>query len=331
MIDEKESLAIERDEFSLIDEFIESGSLEYDSIVEGPFKGREIVEKIVSILSLERVYGLIKRGKLKEIISYSLLSLLTLIVFFPILYALGASFMDSRDIVMGKIIPETFSLANYRELYEKIPMMRFFLNSIGTSLLGMVLQLITCSLSAYAVVFMEFKSKKLVYSTILLSMFIPWEAIFIPNYLTILNMGLLNSKTAVVLPFVTSGLGVFLMVQQFKGLNKALIEAAKIDGCNDLFIYTKIVLPLSKSVLGTWGVFSFLSMWNMYLWPLMTSTRPESRTIQIGLKMMRVQEGVNNYGVLMAGVIMVIVPSLIVLFFGQKQLQKGMTAGGVKE
>ncbi|MGL5125876.1 MAG: carbohydrate ABC transporter permease [Fusobacteriaceae bacterium] len=283
------------------------------------------------IFNFKEISVMIKNINIKNIVFYILLSVMTLIIFFPIFYALGASFMESKDIVIGKIIPETISFSNYIELYEKIPMSKFFFNSLLTSIIGMVMQLLTCSLSAYAVVFIEFKSKKLVYMTILLSMFIPWEAIFIPNYLTILKMGLLNTKTAIVLPFITSGLGVFLMVQQFKGLNKALIEAAKIDGCNDIFIYTKIVLPLSKSVLGTWGVFSFLSMWNMYLWPLMSSTRPESRTIQIGLKMMRVQEGVNNYGVLMAGVVMVIVPSLIVLFLGQTQLQKGLTSGGVKE
>ncbi|MGL5051300.1 MAG: carbohydrate ABC transporter permease [Fusobacteriaceae bacterium] len=283
------------------------------------------------IFNFKEISVMIKNINTKNIVFYILLSVMTLIIFFPIFYALGASFMESKDIVIGKIIPETISFSNYIELYEKIPMSKFFFNSLLTSIIGMVMQLLTCSLSAYAVVFIEFKSKKLVYMTILLSMFIPWEAIFIPNYLTILKMGLLNTKTAIVLPFITSGLGVFLMVQQFKGLNKALIEAAKIDGCNDIFIYTKIVLPLSKSVLGTWGVFSFLSMWNMYLWPLMSSTRPESRTIQIGLKMMRVQEGVNNYGVLMAGVVMVIVPSLIVLFLGQTQLQKGLTSGGVKE
>ncbi|MGL6065279.1 MAG: carbohydrate ABC transporter permease [Fusobacteriaceae bacterium] len=281
---------------------------------------------------LKKIFNLNEKSiMIKNFVFYIFLSIMTLIIFFPIFYALGTSFMDSKDIVIGKIIPKTITFSNYIELYNKIPMSKFFFNSLLTSILGMIMQLLTCSLCAYAVVFIEFKSKKLVYMTILLSMFIPWEAIFIPNYLTILKMGLLNTKTAIILPFITSGLGVFLMVQQFKGLNKALIEAAKIDGCNDIFIYTKIVLPLSKSVLGTWGVFSFLSMWNMYLWPLMLSTRPESRTIQIGLKMMRVQEGVNNYGVLMAGVVMVIIPSLIVLFLGQTQLQKGLTSGGVKE
>ncbi|MGL4865442.1 carbohydrate ABC transporter permease, partial [Cetobacterium sp.] len=132
------------------------------------------------------------------------------------------------------------------------------------------------------------------------------------------------------LPFLANGLGIFLMVQQFKTLNKSLIEASKIDGCSHIFIYLKIVLPLSKGILSTWGIYSFLNIWNMYLWPLMISTRPESRTIQIGLKMIKSEEG-TNFGVLMAAVVIVIIPSLVVLFLGQSQLQKGMTSGGVKE
>ena len=120
------------------------------------------------------------------------------------------------------------------------------------------------------------------------------------------------------------------MLQQFKTLNKSLIEAAQIDGCSHFFIYSKIVMPLSKGVLSTWGIYSFLAMWNMYLWPLMVSTRPESRTIQIGLKMLKSEEE-TNFGRLMAGVILVIIPSLIILFLGQKQLQKGLTSGATKE
>ena len=162
-------------------------------------------------------------------------------------------------------------------------------------------------------------------------MFIPWEARFIPNHLTTLRMNLLDTKLAILFPFLTNGLGAFLMVQQFKSLNRSLIEAAKIDGCSDVYIYSKIVMPLSKSIIGTWGVYSFLNLWNMYLWPLMTSTKPSSRTIQIGLKMMMVEDGIADYGVIMAAVVVVTLPSLLILFLGQTQLQKGITSGSVKE
>lgn len=266
-----------------------------------------------------------------KLICYLILTVMAFFVFSPIIYALLTSFMSTKDIITGRIFPKTFNFENYKELGKRIPMDIFFYNTMVVSLVGMILQIITCSLAAYAVVFIDFKNKNRMYSLILLSMFIPWEAIFIPNYITILKMNLLDTKLAIVFPFITNGLGAFLMVQQFKSLNKSLIEAAKIDGCSDIYIYSKIVMPLSKSILGTWGVYSFLNLWNMYLWPLMTSTRPTSRTIQIGLKMMMVEDGVTDFGVIMAAVVVVTLPSLLVLFLGQTQLQKGITSGAVKE
>lgn len=264
------------------------------------------------------------------IITYLLLIVSSIIIFFPLIYALLASFMPTIDIITGKIIPSSIELKNYSELIKIFPMGRFFMNSLITSLAGMISQVIICSITAYALVFIEFKSKKIILLIVMLSMFIPWESIFVPNYITILKSGLLNTRIAIILPFLANGLGTFLMVQQFKTLNKSLIEAAEIDGCSHIYIYSKIVMPLSKGVLSTWGIYSFLSMWNMYLWPLMVSTRPESRTIQIGLKMLKSEEE-TNFGRLMAGVILVIIPSLIILFVGQKQLQKGLTSGAIKE
>ncbi len=267
---------------------------------------------------------------MKKRIFYTLLIFSGVVVFFPIIYSLVSSFMTTRDIMSGKLFPSEINFINYKELLQNIPIFQFFINSLITSLVAMVFQIIICSLTAYALVFIEFKERKIIFLLIMCSIFIPWEAIFIPNYFIILKMRLLNTKLGVILPFLASGLGIFLMVQQFKTLNKSLIEAAKIDGCSHGFIYLKIVLPLSKGILSTWGIYSFLNVWNMYLWPLMVSTRPESRTIQIGLKMIKSEEG-TNFGVLMAAVIIVIIPSLIVLFLGQSQLQKGMTSGAVKE
>lgn len=265
-----------------------------------------------------------------NILIYTLLLFSAAVIFFPLVYALFASFMPTIDIVTGKIIPSSLEIKNYKDLIGAFPMGRFFANSLITSFLGMAAQVIVCSMSAYGIVFIDFKTKKYVLAVIMLSMFIPWEAIFVPNYITILKAGLLNTRLAIVLPFLANGLGTFLMIQQFKTLNKSLIEAARIDGCSHFYIYTKIVMPLSKGILSTWGIYSFLNLWNMYLWPLMVSTKPESRTIQIGLKMLKSEEE-TNFGRLMSGVILVIVPSLIILFLGQKQLQKGLTSGAVKE
>ncbi|MGL5049808.1 MAG: carbohydrate ABC transporter permease [Fusobacteriaceae bacterium] len=268
--------------------------------------------------------------KMKDKIFYTLLIVSGIIVFFPIIYAIISSFMSTKDIISGKLLPSEVKLTNYKDLLNNVPILQFLLNSLITSIMAMIIQTIICSLTAYSIVFIDFKEKKYILLLVMCSIFIPWESIFIPNYFMILKMRLLNTKLGIILPFLANGLGIFLMVQQFKTLNKSLIEASKIDGCNHGFIYLKIVLPLSKGILSTWGIYSFLNVWNMYLWPLMISTRPESRTIQIGLKMLKAEEG-TNFGLLMAGVVIVIIPSLIVFFLGQTQLQKGLTSGAVKE
>ncbi|MGL4903431.1 MAG: carbohydrate ABC transporter permease, partial [Cetobacterium sp.] len=181
---------------------------------------------------------------MKKRIIYTLLIISGVIVFFPIIYSLIASFMTTKDIMSGKLLPSKIDFINYRELLQNIPILQFFLNSLITSIVGMIFQVIICSLTAYALVFVEFKEKKLVFLLVMGSIFIPWEAIFIPNYFIILKMKLLNTKIGIILPFLANGLGIFLMVQQFKTLNKSLIEASKIDGCSHIFIYLKIVLPL---------------------------------------------------------------------------------------
>lgn len=266
----------------------------------------------------------------KNLIIYPLLVISSLILFFPVLYSISASLMTSKEILNGQIITRSFNYHNYINAFKAVDFGLFFTNSVIISISGMVLQLLTCSLAAFAITFIEFKYKKISTLIITLSIFVPWDAIIIPNYINIVSWNLLDTKIAMILPFATNGLGIFLIVQYFNGINSSIIEAAKIDGANYFKIYYSIILPLSKPILATWGIYAFLSMWNMYLWPLMVSTKASSRTIQIGLNMLKSQESTSNFGVLMAAAVMVMIPSLLVIFFGQKQIQEGITSGGVK-
>lgn len=151
--------------------------------------------------------------KKNNILTYFLLLVSSFIIFFPLIYALLASFMPTIDIVTGKIIPSSIDLKNYRELIKIFPMGKFFTNSLLTSIAGMVSQVIICSMTAYALVFVDFKNKKLVFLVVMLSMFIPWEAIFVPNYITILKAGLTNiiqnSKFEVGTAFIPNESGKF--------------------------------------------------------------------------------------------------------------------------
>lgn len=185
------------------------------------------------------------------------------------------------------------------------------------------------SLAAYAFVYISFKNKKSIFILIIASMFIPADAIFIANFITILNMNVLNTYFAIVITGIASAAGIFFMIQNFKKIPFSLVEAARIDGAGHFRIYSRIIMPLSKPALATWGVFSFLSAWNAYLWPLMVTTRQESRVIQVGLKMLISEDG-TDWGLIMAAVVVIIFPSILALLFGQKYLQKSMTSGAVK-
>lgn len=266
----------------------------------------------------------------RNLIFYILLIFTSLICFLPVIYALSVSFMDTKDISAGKMFTLAPTIKNYIEVVQTIPILHYMLNSFVTSAIVMVARLITCSLAAYAFVFIRFKGSKTIFMLFISTMMVPWESTLIPNYALILKMGLLNTYPGLTLPFMASAFGIFLIRQHFLTIPGELNESAQIDGCGRFRFFISIALPLSKPVLASWAVYSFLNTWNMYLWPLLVSTTNQSRTIQIGLRTLVSQEAGTDWGMLMAGVIYVIVPSMILLLAGQKQLKSGLTAGAVK-
>lgn len=151
----------------------------------------------------------------------------------------------------------------------------------------------------------------------------------IPNYLTIKNWNLLDSYTGLIIPFLASAFGTFLLRQSFLQLPRELFEAARIDGCGHIRIFLSLVLPLSTPAIATLGVYSFLNHWNMYLWPLLITNKEEMRTVQIGISMLQFAE-MTSWNLVLAGVVTVLIPSLLLLILGLKPLVRGITAGALK-
>ncbi|MCC3355517.1 carbohydrate ABC transporter permease [Bacillus sp. REN16] len=267
---------------------------------------------------------------LRKTLIYSLLIISTLLVFGPILYALSISFMDSKEVFSGAIIPSSFAMTNYVDAFQTVPLLRFLLNSFIQSGLITIGMIFTCSLAAFGFVFVPFKGRNVVFFIIISTMMIPWEATIIPNFATVRDLGWLNSFTGLVIPKFAGAFGIFLLRQYFLTIPKELHEAAQMDGCTNFRFYLRMVLPVSKPMLATLGIYTFLSAWNEYLWPLLVTNNNNVRTIQIGLKMMKSEETANNWPMIMAAVILVILPTLLILFIGQKQLQKGLTSGSLK-
>lgn len=161
-------------------------------------------------------------------------------------------------------------------------------------------------------------------------MLIPWEATMVPNFLTIQNFGWINSFAGMTVPFFATAFGIFLLRQHFMTLPNELKEAAFIEGIGNVKFLFSVVIPYCKTSFITLGVYSFLTTWNMYLWPLLVTTDEKVRTVQIGVKQLQSQEVATDWGSVMAGVTVIVIPTLILLFLGQKQLQQGLTKGAIK-
>ncbi|WP_420708874.1 carbohydrate ABC transporter permease [Bacillus sp. REN16] len=265
----------------------------------------------------------------RKVTFYLLLIVSAILIAGPAVMAIVMSFMTNQDILTASL-PTTLSVDNYVAAFERFPLMKYLFNSFVVSIVIMLGQLALSSLAAYAFVFLEFKGRDALFYLFIATMMVPFEASIIPNFHIIRDFGWLDSYAGLTIPFFATTFGTFLLRQQFKQIPKELREASQIAGIGDFRFYLTVVLPVSKTSLVTLGIYGFLTSWNMYLWPLLATTNDTVRTVQIGLKQLQTQEQLNEWGVIMAGAVIVIIPTLILLFLGQKKLQTGLTEGAVK-
>ena len=262
---------------------------------------------------------------------YALLVVASIIVAFPLLVALSYSFMSESEIATfpPPVFPAQPTLDNYSQVFASIPILRYLLNSFVVSAAVVVGQLITASLAAYAFSFLVFRGRQVLFFLFLSTLMIPWEATIIPNYMTIRTIGWLDTYQGLAVPFMATAFGTFLLRQAFLQIPRELWDAARIDGASTFRFLISTVIPLSRPALGTIAIYGFLSTYNQYFWPLLITNQPLMRTTQVGIAQLRFEETL-RWGLVMAGVIMVAVPTLALLVLGQRQLIRGLTAGAVK-
>ncbi|GEO78899.1 sn-glycerol 3-phosphate transport system permease protein [Companilactobacillus mindensis DSM 14500] len=271
-----------------------------------------------------------ERAILKRVFSYILLIALALIILAPFFIGIWTSFLPTMDIAKGNLFSTNLSLDNYVSAFTKTPILRYLLNTVVIATLTMVAQLIFCSMSAYAFVFLKFRFRKTIFALFLVTMMLPFEAEIIPNFATIKHMGLLDNYAALIIPFLTSAFGTFMLRQSFMQTPAELKEAADIEGLNHFQFYWNIVLPYNKISMITLGAYSFLGAWNQYLWPMLTTFSNNSRVIQNGLKQLQSEETFNDWGMIQASAAIIVIPTIIVLFIGQHYFKSGMNEGAVK-
>jgi multiple sugar transport system permease protein len=268
--------------------------------------------------------------QLKKFMYFVALSLIAAIWMVPILWTVSNSFRPEAAIRRDSaaLLPIPFSLENWQAMVSSSMVPRWFINSIIVSFSRVALDLLVCSLAAFAFARIPFKGREIVFPLVLAGMMVPYQATFIPIYLMMAKLNWLNTYLALILPAVGGPFGVFLLTQFFKGIPRELEEAAYLDGAGRWTVFWQIIMPLSVPVLTTLGIFAFLGAWNDFLWPLISVTKREMLPITVGLQYLTTSwGGFQYYGKIMAAAWAGAIPVVIFFFFFQRQIVRGIVIG----
>ncbi len=262
---------------------------------------------------------------------YVLLILIAFLMLIPFVWMLSASFKMNKDVFTFPIewIPSNPRPQNYIDIWTRIPLITFILNTAKLTIIVTLLQLFTSSFAAYAFAKLNFKGKKVLFLGYIATIAVPWQAYMVPQFMMMRSWSLNNTHLAIILLQAFSAFGVFLMKQFYEGVPTELCEAARIDGLSEYGIWWRIMLPLSKPALSTLVIFTFVSTWNDFLGPMIYLTKTELKTIQIGLRMFITQYSA-EYGLIMAGSVIALIPVLIVFLALQKYFVQGVASAGLK-
>jgi multiple sugar transport system permease protein len=271
--------------------------------------------------------------KLRRILQYGVLGLLTLLFISPLIYMLSTAFKSTGDAASPdpQWIPRNPTLDAFRTILDAdgTPVLRWLLNSFLAAGLQSLLIVATAAMAAYALARLEFPGKRTIFAIIISTLFIPPVILLIPNYLITSRLGWLDTLAAVVIPGAAGAFGVFFLRQFFLGLPEELEEAAALDGAGRWRTFLTVVLPLSRPALVTLGMLSFLTNWNDFLWPVYVLFSPESQTLPAGLATLQNANAV-RYDLLMAGAVIASVPVLILYSFAQRYVVEGVSRAGLK-
>lgn len=269
--------------------------------------------------------------KISRVVLYVVLIALAVLMLIPFAWMLSASLKLDKDVFLFPIkwIPENPRWANYVDIWTKIPLAKFVLNTTKLTIIVTILQLFTSSFAAYAFAKLKFKHRDLLFLAYISTIAMPWQVYMVPQFIMMRSMGMNDSHMAIICLQAFSAFGVFMMRQFYQGIPDELCEAARIDGMNEYQIWYKIMLPLSKPALSTLTIFTFVSTWNDFLGPMIYLKTEAKKTLQIGLRMF-ISQYSSEYGLIMAASVLSLIPVLVVFLSLQKYFVEGIAATGVK-
>ena len=273
----------------------------------------------------------IMRRKICGIILNVILVLLGLITVYPFIWMLFSSFKENKEIMALEqhLLPSAFTVDNYINMNARFNFMRFFANSLLVTVVVTLAVIYTSTLCGFVLSKYKFKGRNIIFGFVLSTMMIPWCVTIIPKYSMIQSFGWLDSYKALIIPAMFSGFGIFNLKQHIATLPDEILEAARIDGANEFFIFHRIIFPMAKNGISSIAIFQFLWTWEDYLWPYLVINTKEKQLLAVGLKMFNGQYS-TDYGALFAATAISIIPVLLIYIIFQKQFIAGVASAAVK-
>jgi multiple sugar transport system permease protein len=276
--------------------------------------------------------GVRQRDRVAKAVLYAVLTIGLLVVVGPFIWMALSSFKPEGEIrsVPPTWLPETWTLDNFRDLFSRLDFPLFFFNSALVAVVVTAGNLLFCSLVGYALAKLRYPGKKVLFLAVLGMLMVPGMVTFVPQFVLVSNMGLTNSYAGLILPFLVGPFGVFLMRQFLQSIPDDLIEAARVDGAGEFRIFFRVVLPLCRPALATLGILTFLASWNNFLWPLVVASTEDKDTLPVALALYSIGQNRTDFGLLLAGAVVVVLPVLIVFLLLQRHFMRGIATTGLK-
>src|SRR6476619_6782892 len=267
-----------------------------------------------------------------RLVVYAVLLVAVVATLMPFVWMMLGSLKTDGEILRNPsgFLPEDPTLANYSTWFTDLGITTFFVNSLIVAVVTVLGNLLFCSMIGYALAKIEFAGKRFLFLLVMLTLMVPGVVTFVPLFVLVSKLGLLNTYPARILPFLTSPLGVFLMRQFMMGIPDSLIEAARIDGAGEFRIFARVVMPLCGPPLATLGILTFLGSWNNFLWPLVAAQSQKMYTLPVALSLYSTGENATNYGLLLAGSVLVIAPIVLLFVLLQRFFIQSVATAGIK-
>lgn len=258
--------------------------------------------------------------------------LLILVMAFPFFWMISTALKTLAETLQypPALLPESLQWSNFPEVFKTIPVWTYLRNSLIVCTSTVLLQYLIIVPCAYSLAKYDYKAKPLIFALVMLGQMIPMQITFLPVYFMFSKLGLMDTYTAMIVPFISNPFGIFMLRQYFMQIPSEVIEAARLDNASDLKIMFKVMMPMVKSALITIGLLAFISNWNNYFWPLIMTSKDAYRTLPIGISLLKDAETLQKWNIIMAGNLLLVLPMLGLYIAASKKIRNAFVYSGIK-